>query len=378
MKKCSKCGIEKEENEFSKDKNRKDGLFPVCKQCTSEYKKKLYTHKKELYKPEEIKTCSTCGFVGESKSFVKTTNQCLKCCNERKRKGYQENKEELKNIRKIKKNQYDPNKIKTCRVCGFSGPSKLFRYGQNLCKKCSSESTKKKHKECDMNIIKTCRECGFVGTGDKFVKMANWCLECKRRDTRKRYKEEKQKHLERIENNTPITKVCYVCGFVGSEDQFMVKANLCKKCDHERLRKDYAENTELWRKRYKEYVQTPAGKVSRNNAENKRRRQLGHDPINKWFDGCEGHHLRYSKSSKDQDNDLLIYVPSELHKSIWHNGTTGQGMREINILLLEWYFSVTPEEERNPKAVKLYWNYCTLPEPEWSSNACPTSEHSSL
>lgn len=32
-----KCGIEKEESEFPRDKSRKDGLGPRCKRCTAEY-----------------------------------------------------------------------------------------------------------------------------------------------------------------------------------------------------------------------------------------------------------------------------------------------------------------------------------------------------
>jgi hypothetical protein len=72
MKKCTKCGVEKEldqfsnkkENksglgsickkcinkEFSKDKNKKDGLTIWCKQCNSEYKKHLYIENKEKIK----------------------------------------------------------------------------------------------------------------------------------------------------------------------------------------------------------------------------------------------------------------------------------------------------------------------------------------
>lgn len=37
MKKCSKCQTEKPHNEFSKDKNRKDGRYPQCRTCRREY-----------------------------------------------------------------------------------------------------------------------------------------------------------------------------------------------------------------------------------------------------------------------------------------------------------------------------------------------------
>lgn len=37
---CSKCREEKLFSEFHKDKNRKDGFYPICKQCILDYKKK--------------------------------------------------------------------------------------------------------------------------------------------------------------------------------------------------------------------------------------------------------------------------------------------------------------------------------------------------
>lgn len=36
---CKKCGEEKDKNKFSKDKKRKDGLQPHCKDCYSRYRK---------------------------------------------------------------------------------------------------------------------------------------------------------------------------------------------------------------------------------------------------------------------------------------------------------------------------------------------------
>lgn len=47
MKKCSKCKIEKSINDFSKDKNKKDGLQHRCKDCNKDYFKKYYINNKE-------------------------------------------------------------------------------------------------------------------------------------------------------------------------------------------------------------------------------------------------------------------------------------------------------------------------------------------
>jgi len=38
MKVCTKCKIEKNKSEFSKYKNKKDGLQLYCKKCEKEYK----------------------------------------------------------------------------------------------------------------------------------------------------------------------------------------------------------------------------------------------------------------------------------------------------------------------------------------------------
>jgi len=46
VKKCSKCKLEKEINNFVKDKNRKDGYYPQCKECNLEYAKAYYLKNK--------------------------------------------------------------------------------------------------------------------------------------------------------------------------------------------------------------------------------------------------------------------------------------------------------------------------------------------
>ena len=55
MKKCSKCGVERELILFSKRKKSKDGYNYECKLCRKEYRKNLYLKNKdrELEKSNE-------------------------------------------------------------------------------------------------------------------------------------------------------------------------------------------------------------------------------------------------------------------------------------------------------------------------------------
>ena len=54
-------------------------------------------------------------------------------------------------------------------------------------------------------------------------------------------------------------------------------------------------------------------------------RGFGFIPLNKNFVGAEGHHL---------DTHFVLYIPEELHRSVYHNMFTGQGMKEINDLAI--------------------------------------------
>lgn len=55
--------------------------------------------------------------------------------------------------------------------------------------------------------------------------------------------------------------------------------------------------------------------------DNKRKRNLGFNPLNKPFDGAVAHHINKTD---------VIYVPGELHKSVSHCLETGLNMNEIN------------------------------------------------
>jgi hypothetical protein len=54
-----------------------------------------------------------------------------------------------------------------------------------------------------------------------------------------------------------------------------------------------------------------------------KRRLLGFHPLNSPFLGCEGHHM---------DSQDVIHIPKSLHRSLYHNQYTGQGMAQMNAL----------------------------------------------
>lgn len=62
---------------------------------------------------------------------------------------------------------------------------------------------------------------------------------------------------------------------------------------------------------------------------NAKRRALGFVPLNKPFVACEGHHV---------DNEQVIYMPKELHRSIYHRQTDGRGMGQMNAIAYNFLF----------------------------------------
>jgi hypothetical protein len=99
MKKCSKCKIEKDLTEFSKDRTRKDGLRCQCKSCVKEYYKEYNKENKEYEK-------------------------------ERWKKYYKENKEKIKKYREANKEKINKYHKKYIRKRKQTEP--LFRMKHNL------------------------------------------------------------------------------------------------------------------------------------------------------------------------------------------------------------------------------------------------------
>lgn len=233
-----------------------------------------------------MKTCKYCNKSDDESAFVKNAYICKECFNESQRKKY------------LEKMGYNPNEVKVCSKCEFTGNSTLFHTGSNVCKKCNKD--------------KVCRVCGFFGDADLFKFQENICNVCENARKAKYNKENPEKVKE-----------------ARSKHYY-------KNLEAQRLKcKRFRENNPEW---FKEWYRTPTGRASVDKR-NARRRELGYNPINEWFEGSEAHHLRLKNNS-----DAVMYIPKELHRSISHNGYTGRNMKEINRLCLKWYTENVSEE----------------------------------
>lgn len=91
-------------------------------------------------------------------------------------------------------------------------------------------------------------------------------------------------------------------------------------------KKWYLEHEKEVKEYQKKHLLTPEGNAVMRKHRFKRR-GLGFISLNESFDGCESHHI---------DKEYVICIPQGMHKSIWHNVWTGQGMYEINVMAFDY------------------------------------------
>jgi tyrosine-protein phosphatase YwqE len=84
--------------------------------------------------------------------------------------------------------------------------------------------------------------------------------------------------------------------------------------------KHYANHREECLAQVKAYCVAHPDKVA---AHHSKRRTLGMIPLNSFFLGSEAHHINKSD---------VIYMPKEMHRSVYHNIWNGKGMDAINKL----------------------------------------------
>ena len=99
---CTRCGIDKPVKEFNKDKNRKNKLYPWCKDCRKKYKKEYYEENKEMFlKKNENYRDSHKEKIKEYKNTHKESHKKYM------KEYYQSHKEEILNCMK---ERYQENK----------------------------------------------------------------------------------------------------------------------------------------------------------------------------------------------------------------------------------------------------------------------------
>jgi hypothetical protein len=99
-------------------------------------------------------------------------------------------------------------------------------------------------------------------------------------------------------------------------------------------REYYRQNEDAIKEQIHTYSASPRGReVDR--LKRFRRKDFGMKPIDKPFDGSAFHHMHLEINGQI-DKAIGIYIPYDLHVSIFHNNYTGQGMREINKAALLW------------------------------------------
>ena len=106
-----------------------------------------------------------------------------------------------------------------------------------------------------------------------------------------------------------------------------------RKKNKERVAKQksdfYQRNKEKIVKHQKKYLKTDSGRISKAKVQSRRRGDLGYNPLNKPFEGCDGHHV---------DNNRVIFIPSEIHKRYPHRLSNPKTMIEINEVAFEFMY----------------------------------------
>ncbi len=110
MKKCNKCFKEKELNYFHKDKSKKDGLRPTCKECIKDYSKNYLIDNIETIKKNkrQFYLDNKENILNKNKSYAKSNPNILKKANDK----YINNNKEKVIKTKLKWKENNKDKIK--------------------------------------------------------------------------------------------------------------------------------------------------------------------------------------------------------------------------------------------------------------------------
>ena len=131
-------------------------------------------------------------------------------------------------------------------------------------------------------------------------------------------------------------KYCEECSLIVARERVRNwrQRNLEKKREYsknwqQRNKEHYNEYNKHWRQENKEYNRRwKEGHRERiKKYKNKRYRQFGFIPLNKPFNGAEGHHI---------DRNYVIYIPKKIHQGIRHSVLKNRNIDEINAVAFNY------------------------------------------
>ncbi len=111
-----------------------------------------------------------------------------------------------------------------------------------------------------------------------------------------------------------------------------------------KYRRDYQQKYKLTPKaiasnkiRQRRYRQSPKGKIKDAKAKSKRKRNLEFVELNKWFKNSHAHHI---------DRRYILYIPEDIHTSIWHSLERKDLMAQINNIALDWVIKAELDKDK--------------------------------
>lgn len=151
---------------------------------------------------------------------------------------------------------------------------------------------------------------------------------------RQRYLENKKEHKKYcqqyyIENREKLLQQMKQY-HVQNREQLLIQMkqyrDTHKEEQKQRDKQHYIDNKEEMLTQNKIYMQTNKGKEV-HKKHNSKRKELGFIPLNEYSEGCDAHHI---------SQNFIIYIPMELHNSLYHNIWTWDNMEQMNKLAIEF------------------------------------------
>jgi hypothetical protein len=209
----------------------------------------------------------------------------------------------------------------------------------SMCHKRKSLDMFHKNSRSKDGLQSRCKKCAKIyynANQEKIKKqIADW-YESHKEEQKNYY--QKYNSLDEIKSRRSEYHIKY---YTEKRDEILEQKKAYRKENKEQISKAYkiyrANKQELIQRQQELFNKSPAGKRALLRAHYKRK-NWGFKPLNQMFEGAEFHHLHRDLDG-NIDHEIGIFLPKYLHRSIYHNWKSWQGMDDINALAIGWYNS---------------------------------------